>query len=933
MRPSALVLLFGVVTYAILGTLTASALILGSNAVDQQVDLRMASAASGSAAYVDQRLEARSGLLLFVAGRPSLVAALGGGHLDPAGSSTVSSTLVQLLGGTEGGYTAFVAWPNGTLAASTAAGLAGQDFSGRDWYRGALRTNGPYISSAFQGASVPHPLVVAVSTRIFDATGRLLGVLGVSFQLSKLPQFVDSFAAAQGIRLLVTDQSGTVIAHTGQTVTSLGKTADPSVAAALAGRAGNDDSSSKQLAAYAPAPFSHWAIVAEVPRDVAFSGLALMQRSVLLAASVLGLVNLGMVAVLNGATRRRASAEVALSLANTQLAKRLADASMLASIVDSSEDAIIGKTLEGTVTSWNRAAETMYGYSPGEIIGKPVSVLIPESKQLEMRAMLDSVGGGKGVKHYETERIRKDGAVLPVSLSVSPIRDESGSVVGVASIARDITERLQAEREIRRAADYARSLLETSLDPLVTISRDGKITDVNEATVKVTGVERASLIGTDFSSYFTDPERAHTGYQRAFRQGSVLDYELTIRGRNGHLTPVLYNASVFRDASGKVIGVFAAARDITEQRRAAQYARNLIEASLDPLVTISREGKITDVNEATVKVTGIDRSALIGTDFSEYFTEPDLARAGYERVFADGSVTDYPLTLRSKDGHLTPVLYNATVYRDPSGEVAGVFAAARDVTEQRRAQLEISALNRLLEQRVKDRTRELEVSNQELEAFTYSVSHDLRAPLRAMAGFSNLLTERESARLDADGKQYVERINVNALKMGTLIDELLKFSRLGRASMNVEQVDPAAIARSAFSDLSEQAGSAGVEVVIGPLPTCSADAGLLKQVYANLLSNAIKFSRGREGARVEVGSHEENGQAVYDVRDNGVGFDMRYADKLFGVFQRLHSQAEYEGTGVGLALVQRIVHRHGGRIWAEAEVGKGATFHFTLKGD
>ena len=244
--------------------------------------------------------------------------------------------------------------------------------------------------------------------------------------------------------------------------------------------------------------------------------------------------------------------------------------------------------------------------------------------------------------------------------------------------------RKSTDREADQASWYARSLIEASLDPLVTISSEGKITDVNEATIQVTGLTRTKLIGSDFSNYFTEPTKARAGYQQVFAKGFVTDYPLTIRHKDGKLTDVLYNASVYKDSKGKVLGVFAAARDVTAQKQASQYARSLIEASLDPLVTISPEGKITDVNESSIKVTGIPREKLIGTDFSNYFTEPDKAREGYQKVFAKGFVTDYPLTIRHKDGKLTDVLYNASVYKDAAGKVLGVFAAARDVTEAKR---------------------------------------------------------------------------------------------------------------------------------------------------------------------------------------------------------------------------------------------------------
>ncbi len=373
------------------------------------------------------------------------------------------------------------------------------------------------------------------------------------------------------------------------------------------------------------------------------------------------------------------------SIARDITERRGATTTLLASIVNSSDDAIDSKTLDGIITSWNPAAEHMYGYTLDEILGRNISILSHPDRPEEMDEILEKIRGGGRVEHYETVRVRKDGKTISISLTVSPILDDSGKIVGVSSISRDITERKRADEQLRAASQYARSLIEASLDPLVTISPEGKITDVNEATIKVTGVARERLIGADFSDYFTEPDKAREGYQQVFAKGFVTDYPLTIRHKAGRLTDVLYNASVYKDASGKVLGVFAAARDVTEQKAASQYARSLIEASLDPLVTISPAGKITDVNEATIKVTGVARERLIGTDFSDYFTEPEKAREGYQQVFSVGSVTDYPLTIRHKDGKLTDVLYNASVYKDANAKVLGVFAAARDVTEQKQA--------------------------------------------------------------------------------------------------------------------------------------------------------------------------------------------------------------------------------------------------------
>lgn len=376
---------------------------------------------------------------------------------------------------------------------------------------------------------------------------------------------------------------------------------------------------------------------------------------------------------------------------------------LLASVVESSNDAMISLTLDGIVRTWNPAAEKIYGYSSEEMIGKPITNLSREDRLAELTIIWGKVRNGQLVPHFETIGVRKDGSTIVISLSISPIYDADGEIIGMSSVGYDVT-------ELKTAIEHLRSLIEASPRLLVTTNVEGKITDANLAASKITGIAREELIGSDFSDYFTEPKEAREVYQRVFAEGRVIDYPLTIRHRDGVLTNILYTATVYRDAQGKVLGVFASTSDVTVQKRGAEYARSLIEASLDPLVTISVEGKITDVNEATVMITGIARDGLIGTDFSDYFTEPDEARKGYQRVFAEKKVSDFPLTIRHRGGVLTDVLYNASVYCDPWNNVLGVFAAARDVTEQKRVQAMIAEqegkeLQRLVEH---DRLEELE---------------------------------------------------------------------------------------------------------------------------------------------------------------------------------------------------------------------------------
>ena len=349
-------------------------------------------------------------------------------------------------------------------------------------------------------------------------------------------------------------------------------------------------------------------------------------------------------------------------------------------MIESSLDSLVAISPEGMITDANEATVKVTGIPREELIGTAFSDCFTEPEKANAIYQL-VFEQGMAVDYPLTMRHR-DGTLTEVLYNASVYRDAGGKVLGVFAAARDVT-------EARQAFEAARSMIESSLDSLVAISPEGMITDVNEATVKVTGIPREELIGTAFSECFTEPAKAKAIYQLVFDQGMAVDYPLTMRHRDGTLTEVLYNASVYRDAGGKVLGVFAAARDVTEARQAFESARSMIESSLDALVAISPEGMITDVNEATVKVTGIPRVELIGTAFSECFTEPEKANAIYQLVFEQGMAVDYPLTMRHRDGTLTEVLYNASVYRDAGGKVLGVFAAARDVTEARQAFLRV----------------------------------------------------------------------------------------------------------------------------------------------------------------------------------------------------------------------------------------------------
>src|ERR1022692_1833238 len=315
---------------------------------------------------------------------------------------------------------------------------------------------------------------------------------------------------------------------------------------------------------------------------------------------------------------------------------------LLASIVGSSDDAIISKTLDGVITTWNKAAERIYGYQAAEIIGHSISLLMPSDRANEMVETLDLIRTGERVGPYQTTRRRKDGTTIAISLTVSPVHDAAGRIVGASTIARDITERERVQEQLRSASQYARSLIEASLDPLVTISPAGKITDVNEATIRVTGGARGQLVGTDFCDYFTEPDRAREAYRQVFAQGFVTDYPLTIRHTGGGLTDVLYNASVYRDAGGEVLGVFAAARDVTNSRRLLRehsetkaFLDNILQSSTKySIIGQDLDHRILSWNKGALRNYGYAAEEAIGQDSSILHTPQDVASGAVERLLA-----------------------------------------------------------------------------------------------------------------------------------------------------------------------------------------------------------------------------------------------------------------------------------------------------------
>src|SRR2546425_1573141 len=372
----------------------------------------------------------------------------------------------------------------------------------------------------------------------------------------------------------------------------------------------------------------------------------------------------------------------------------------IANILESStEDSIIGKDLEGKILLWNEGARRLYGYEPSEVVGKANSSIlhVPEDVASgKPRELLDAAlrdGKWEGTIH----RRRKNGQQFTARVVITPRLDSSRRAIGFLLISKDISDEIRLTEEVKATQFYTRSLIESNIDALMTTDPLGIITDVNQQMVALTGYSREELIGTPFKTFFTEPVRAEEGIRLVLREGRVTNYELTAKSRDGRATVVSYNASTFRDAAGKLQGVFAAARDITEQKKLEQqlresqsYNRGLIEASVDGLITVDPSGNISDVNDQMSRMSGYPRQELIGTPFADYFVDSDRSTAGVNETFEKGVVTDYVLTLAQQNGKHLRVSFNASVFKDQSGDVRGIFASARDITEQAQLQSQLS---------------------------------------------------------------------------------------------------------------------------------------------------------------------------------------------------------------------------------------------------
>jgi PAS domain S-box-containing protein len=639
--------------------------------------------------------------------------------------------------------------------------------------------------------------------------------------------------------------------------------------------------------------------------------------------------------------------EVAVSI-QTQAALRASE-ECIRLIIEAALDAVITIDSAGTITGWNPQAEMVFGWSRETVLGRSLAeTIVPDRfREAHTRGLQRFLSGGEATvlnRRVEISAVHADGHEFPVEVSITPIR--TGQTISFSAFVRDITERRQAEEALRTSQARLNGIIQSATDAILTVDSEQRLILFNKAAEKMFGCSATEALGQSIERFIPVRFRAqHAGHIRRFGKTGVSDRAMGKQNplcglrASGEEFPVEASISQVESDGKKVFT--AIIRDISERKRIEEELRAneeqfrvLLDGVKDfAIYMLDPNGRVLSWNAGATRIKGFSSEEIIGQHFGRFYTAEDQAKGRPElelQQAADkGRFEDQGLRVR-KDG--TTFWANAVItpMYDEAGALRGFSKVLRDITERRRAEEEIRQLNRELEQRVRERTQELEVTNKELEAFTYSVSHDLRAPLRHIAGFSKMLGEQCGELLKPEGQHYLQRIEDGTRRMGTLVDDLLNLARIGRHELRVQVTGLDSIVKDVISELRPDTEGRDVQWKIVSLPFVEGDPALLKVVFHNLLSNALKYTRPRSHAVIEIGRDEIDGQPTVFVRDNGVGFNMKYADKLFGVFQRLHRAEDFEGTGVGLATVQRVIQKHGGRIWAQAELDKGATFYFSL---
>ncbi len=694
-----------------------------------------------------------------------------------------------------------------------------ESFAHREWFLLVKKTGNPAISSAYKRTDPSPGLAVAVATPILSRQRKEIGMMVCQYPLDEILGRLKQFSLGHSGYVFVIDPNGATAVHPRvslQDQPSELYAGMPPFEKALSGVAHTTEyfdplEQRSMVATFLPMALRdrRWVVVVQQPVIEAYAPIQQLAWQIAIVGAVLAVAALGVVLALGRTSARNRRLNKALQQRNHQLQR-------YESIVELSNDAILGVTLDGQIINWNPAAERIYGYTADEVRNRPASILVPKECTAELPAVFQKIQQGESVVHYETVLLRKGGSEINVSLTVSPIKDEAGAVIGVSAITRDITERKRAEE----AFNQERYLVNTLMDNI--------------------------------------PDHIY-----------------------------------FKDQQSRFLRV----------NRSMATSFNL----KDPAEAVGR------------------------TDF-DYFSSEHAQQA-----FADEQEimrTGQPLVGREEketwpDGSVSWVSTTKECLRDQDGKISGTFGLSRDITARKEAEAALAL-----------KAQELARSNTDLEQFAYVASHDLQEPLRMIASYTQLLARRYKGKLDQDADEFITYAVDGATRMQVMIQDLLSYSRVGTRGKPFAPTDCEEVLTRTLANLKIAIEESQAAITHSPLPTVVADATQLTQLLQNLINNAIKFRRPNEAPQIHLaaelgktsltpGGHS-TAEWIFSVRDNGLGIEPQYFERIFIIFQRLHTRDRYPGTGIGLAVCKKIVERHGGRIWVESEPGQGTRFSFTI---
>jgi PAS domain S-box-containing protein len=581
----------------------------------------------------------------------------------------------------------------------------------------------------------------------------------------------------------------------------------------------------------------------------------------------------------------------------------------------------------------NPAADTILGIDNSQFIGKTIEEAFPPLAESEVPKRYRAAAA-EGTPWY-TEQINYQDDQIAGAFEVYSFQTSPGKMT---ALFLDITERKQAEEALKESEEKFRNIVESSPMGMhmYQLEPDGSLVFVgaNPAADTILGIDNSQFIGKTQEEAFPSsvgtelPQR----YRAAAAEGTPW-YSEQINYQDDQIAGA-FEVYAFQTSPGKMTALFL---EITERKQTEEQLKMLslaVEQSTNSIAIMDPLGRIEYLNTTASEVSGYPLEKVIGKHWRASISRRSSLRGKLREiqntVLREGNVWSGEVTDRAEDGSEIWRHVRVLPIKDEIGEIIHTVYTSEDITERKQAEEEIRRLNEELEQRVIDRTTELKATNEELEAFAYSISHDLRAPLRAINGFSSILKENYADVLDDEGQNYLDKLKSSTLRMDGLINDLLSLSRLGRKELDFQPMKITPMVSMILADLTNEDPDREFELHVADCPSVNADKQLMEVMLTNLLSNAVKFTRGRQPAVIEFGYQTEADQPTFYLRDNGVGFNMEYADKLFSPFQRLHGVEEFEGTGIGLAIVRRILQRHGGSVWVEAELDKGATIYFTL---